>query len=142
MKYHYRIHKEGKGYWAECIEADGWVTQANTLAELEKNMHEALNAVLDEPPESNWLPPEPDPRLKGRNIAEVAVEPGIALATLIRKERLEHRLTQRVAAGKLGFKNVIQYQRLESGKTLNPELTTLIKLKRLFPRLSVDAALA
>lgn len=142
MKYHYRIHKEGKGFWAECIEADGWVTQGRTHDELEKNMYEALNAVLDEPPESNWLPPLPDAGLKGRNIVEVPVDPRIALATSIRRERLENRLSQRAAAGMMGFKNVIQYQRLESGKTLNPELTTLIKLKRLFPGLSVDAALA
>lgn len=141
MKYHYKIHKEGKGFWAECVEADGWVTQGANMAELQKNMREALNAVLDEPPESNWIPPMPDPSLKGRNIVEVPVEPRIALATMIRKERLEHKFSQRMAAEKMGFKNVIQYQRLESGKTMNPELGTLIKLKRVFPGLSVDAAL-
>ena len=90
MKYHYKIHKEGKGFWAECIESDGWVTQGASMIELEKNMREALNAVLDEPPESNWIPPMPDPTLKGRNIVEVPVEPRIALSTMIRKERLEH----------------------------------------------------
>ena len=142
MKYHYKIHKEGKGFWAECIESDGWVTQGASMIELEKNMREALNAVLDEPPESNWIPPMPDPTLKGRNIVEVPVEPRIALSTMIRKERLEHKLSQRMAAEKMGFKNVIQYQRLESGRKMNPELETLIKLKRVFPGLSVDAALA
>jgi antitoxin HicB len=142
MKYHYRIHKTKIGFWAECIEADGWVTQAKSRSELEKNMFEALNAVLDEPLESNWMPPLPNPSLKGRNIVEVPVEPHIALAMLVRQHRLKNKLTQKQAAAKLGMKHVYQYQKLESGKTANPELGTLVKLKGLFPNLSVDAALA
>ena len=143
MKYHFRIHKEKDGYGAESVEEGlNANTQADTLEELHKNMKEVLELCLEEPEESTYIPPLPDPSIKGRNIVEVAVDPKIALAAMVRRERLEHKLSQRKAAEKLGFKNVIQYQRLESGKNLNPELETLIKLKRIFPGLSVDAVLA
>lgn len=142
MKYHFRIHKEKGGYWAESVEEGlNANTQADTLEELHKNMKEVLELCLEEPEDSTYIPPLPDPSIKGRNIVEVPVDPKIALAAMVRRERLEHKLSQRKAAEKLGFKNVIQYQRLESGKNLNPELDTLIKLKRIFPGLSVDAVL-
>lgn len=142
MKYHFRIHKEKDGYWAESVEKGlNANTQADTLEELHKNMKEVLELCLEEPEESTYIPPLPDPSIKGKNIVAVPVDPKIALAAMVRRERLEHKLSQRKAAEKLGFKNVIQYQRLESGKNLNPELETLIKLKRIFPGLSVDAVL-
>lgn len=142
MKYHFRIHKEKDGYWAESVEEGlNANTQADTMEELHKNMKEVLELCLEEPEESTFIPPLPDPSIKGRNIVEVPVDPRIALAAMVRRERLELKLSQRKAAEKLGFKNVIQYQRLESGKNLNPELETLIKLKRIFPGLSVDAVL-
>lgn len=142
MKYHFRIHKEKDGYWAESVEEGlNANTQADTLEDLHKNMKEVLELCLEEPEDSSYIPPLPDPSIKGRNIVEVPVDPKIALAAMVRRERLEHKLSQRKAAEKLGFKNVIQYQRLESGKKLNPELDTLIKLKRIFPGLSVDAVL-
>lgn len=142
MKYHFRIHKEKDGYWAESVEEGlNANTQADTLEELHKNMKEVLELCLEEPEASTYIPPLPDPSIKGKNIVEVPVDPKIALAAMVRRERLEHKLSQRKVAEKLGFKNVIQYQRLESGKNLNPELETLIKLKRIFPGLSVDAVL-
>lgn len=142
MKYHFKVHKEGKGYWAECLEADGWMTQADTREELDSNMREALNAVLDEPSDSDWIPPLPNPKLKGRNVVEVPVDPMVALATMVRLLRIRGKLTQKQAAAKLGMKHVYQYQKLESGKTANPELRTLARLKAVFPGLSVDAVLA
>jgi len=141
MKYHFKIRKQGKWLWAECMESGGWVTQAENREALEKNMREVLNAVLDEYPDSNWIPPLPNPAIKGRNIVEVPVEPKIALATLVRLSRLRSKLTQKQAATMLGMKHVFQYQKLESGKTANPELGTLVKLKALYPEFSVDAAL-
>jgi antitoxin HicB len=142
MKYHYKVHKEGKGYWAECLEAEGWVTQADTREELDFNMREALNAVLDEPSDSDWIPPLPNPKLRGRNVVEVPVDPTVAMAIMIRLLRIKGKMTQKQAADKLGMKHVYQYQKLESGKTANPELRTLARLKTLFPALSIDAVLA
>lgn len=142
MKYHFKIHKTKSGFWAECIEADGWATQAETREGLEANMREVLEGVLSEPSDSKWIPPLPDPTIKGRNIVEVSVDPKVALATLVRISRLNRGLSQRQAAERMGFRHVIQYQRLEQARTLNPELDTLLKLKRLFPEFSLDEALA
>jgi len=49
MVYHFKIHKEQKGYWAECIEIDGCSTQGDSLDELLINAAEALNLLLDGP---------------------------------------------------------------------------------------------
>jgi antitoxin HicB len=141
MKYHFRIHRESKGFWTQCIEGE-WVTQGDTLEELHYNMKELIDLVLDEPEDSTWIPPMPDPTIKGRNIVEVEVDPKIAMAMMVRVSRLKHGLTQREAARRMGIANVSQYQRLESGKTANPELGTLVKIKKLFPEFSVDFVLA
>ena len=144
MKYHFRIHKEKSGYWAESIEEGlNANTQADTIGELYKNMKEALELCLEEPDQrSTYIPPLPDSSLKGRNIVEVSPDPHFALAALVRRHRLLSHLSQRQAAQKLGIKHLSQYQRLEKGKTANPELGTLVRLKKLFPDFSVDAALA
>lgn len=143
MKYHFRVHKEGKGFWAEGIEI-GWAnTQAGTLEELKANMKEVLELCLEEPDDkATFVPPMPDPSIKGRNIVEVSPDPKIALAALIRKERIEARLSQREVAQRMGIRHVSQYQKLESGKTANAELGTLAKLKKVFPSFSVDLVLA
>jgi predicted RNase H-like HicB family nuclease len=49
MRYHFRIHKEDNGYWAECCELDGCFTQADTLEELEGACQEALEVHLYTP---------------------------------------------------------------------------------------------
>ena len=59
MFYHFKIHKEKKGLWAECIELKGAVTQGKTKQELEKMMKEALNLYLDEPSDSRLPVPLP-----------------------------------------------------------------------------------
>lgn len=142
MKYHFKVHKEKKWFWAYCVESEGWVTQAESREELDHNMRDVLNLILDEPEDSKWVPPMPNPKIKGRNIVEVAVEPAIAFATSVRLHRLKLKLTQKQAAEKLGMKHVYQYQKLESGKKANPELSTLVRLKSLFPDLSLDAVFA
>ena len=40
MFYNFKIHKEKKGFWAECLELKGCVTQADTYHALLKNMEE------------------------------------------------------------------------------------------------------
>lgn len=139
MKYHFRVHKEGKGHWAECVELSGCVTQADTLAELGDNMHEALNLYLDEPEDSRVLFPLPRKRVFGKNIVPVEVDPQIALAFLLRRERLKKKWTQVVVARLLGIP-LYSYQRLENAKTANPEWKTLTKLLRLFPGLDIKQA--
>ncbi len=48
MRYHFKIHEEKNGFWAECLELPGCVTQGNSKEELKKNMQEALNLYLEE----------------------------------------------------------------------------------------------
>ncbi len=141
MKYHFKVHKAKKGFWAECLELYGCLTQGEDKVHLQLMMEDALAAYLNEPENSKHIFPMPDPAIKGRNIIAVSVEAQVAMAMVVRQSRLERKLTQRQVADKLGMKHIFQYQKLESGKTANPELATLVKLKGVFPNLSVDSVL-
>src|SRR5689334_17559807 len=109
MKYHFRIHKERKGYWAEGIELPGCVTQGDSLTMLKDNLHEALDLYLEEAPASEIVHPLPKQRVRGRNIAEIEVSPGIAFAVYLRAIRQMMGLTQREAAKRLGFRSLYSY---------------------------------
>lgn len=139
MKYHFKIHKEGRGYWGECLELQGCLSQGSTLEELKMNLKEALDLYLDEPADSRVVFPMPK-KQRGRNIIEVEVDPRIALAFLLRMERLKRKWTQKNAAKELGIP-LYSYQKLESSRTANPEWKTLIKLCRIFPRLNLNQAI-
>lgn len=142
MKYHFRIHKEGKGFWAECLELSGCFTQADSMKELRENMHEALNLYLDEPKDSKRLAPLPDDSIHlSRTIIEVPVNPSIAFAFMVRYNRIKQGLTQQEAANRLGFDNVYSYQRLEN-KNCNPTLRMLSQIKKIFPNFSIDSAIS
>lgn len=141
MKYHFKIHKEGTGFWAECLELSGCFTQADSMEDLRENMQEALNLYLDEPKDSKRLAPLPDDSIHlSRNVVEVPVDPSIAFAFMVRYNRIKRGLTQQEAANELGFDNVYSYQRLEN-KKCNPTLRMLFQIKRLFPNFSVDSAI-
>lgn len=142
MRYHFKIHREGKGFWANCIELEGLATQGETKEELSKNMHEALNLHLSEPADSKIIFPLPRSKVRGSSIVSVEVDPQIAFAFYLRRIRLKRGLTQKDVAQLLGFKNLYSYQRLEKAKTANPELATIIHLKRLFPELNFEEIIA
>jgi predicted RNase H-like HicB family nuclease/DNA-binding XRE family transcriptional regulator len=139
MVYHFKVHRESDGYWAECLELSGCVTEAASMDGLAENAREALNLYLEEPEGSTLSFPLPDSQRRGKNILAVPVEPGIALSVLLRKYRSERHYTQQDIASRLGMKNLYSYQRLE--RRSNPNLETLRKLKRVFPDLSVDYVL-
>ena len=141
MQYHFKIYKEGSGFWAHGVELEGCVTQADSREELEFNMAEALNGMLDEPEGSQHIFPYPDLTITGRNIVKVSVDPQIAFAMQVRQSRVTNKWTQKEAAKALGMKNIYSYQRLESSKTANPELSTLTRLCKVFPGFSVDRIL-
>lgn len=133
MKYHFQIHEDPDGLWAECIELKGCITQSSkdTMDDLFEMMEEALNLYLDEP-DPKIIFPLPDDTCKGSKIVEVHVQPKIAFALLLRHERKSKHLTQAEMAHKLGYSNIWSYQLLESPKKANPELTTLSKIKNVF----------
>jgi antitoxin HicB len=139
MKYHFKVHKEKGGYWGECIELMGCVSQGKSKEELKKNLKEALDLYLDEPEDSTVAFPLPGRRVKGKDIVEIEVDPQIAIACLVRSERLKRKWTQKTAAKELGMP-LYSYQRLEHSKTANPEWKTLIKLRRVFPSLNLNEA--
>ena len=99
-------------------------------------MKEALNLYLEEPLDSATADALPDEKLKGKNIIEVSVEPSVALSVLVRHYRKVNNLTQEEMMKILKMKNIYSYQRLE--KKTDPKLSTLARLKEVFPELSVD----
>jgi predicted RNase H-like HicB family nuclease/DNA-binding XRE family transcriptional regulator len=140
MKYHFKVHKEGGGFWAECLELEGCVTQGNTIEELNEMMQDALNLYISEPEGSTRLAKLPDESIKkSKNIVEVPVDSEIAFSFLMRYYRIKHGMTQHQVAKKLGFDNINSYQRLER-KKCNPNLKTLTKIKAVFPEFSLDFA--
>ncbi len=138
MKYHFKVHKEGKGYWAECLELEGCQTQADKISELEKNMKDALNLYLNEELDTKLVFPLPKKKANGANIRVVSADPRVALAVHLRYLRKKRNLTQKKIAELLGLAGIYSYQRLESPKTANPEWLTLVRIKKLFPELNLD----
>lgn len=139
MKYHFKVHRERNGYWGECVELQGCLSQGDSLEDLKRNLKEALDLYLDEPEDSRVLFRLPRRHVSGRSILEIEVNPQIALAVLVRSERLKRKWTQKEATRRLGVP-LYSYQRLESSKTSNPEWKTLIKLKKVYPSLSLNEA--
>ena len=142
MKYHFKIHKEDNGFWAQCIELTGCITEADSMDELHRNMQEALNLYVEEVEDSKDLALLPDESIQlTRNIVEVPLDPQIAFAFMVRYCRIKHGLTQQQAAKKMGFETIYSYQRLES-KRCNPSLRIITKIKQTFPEFSIDYAVS
>lgn len=142
MKYNFKIHKSTDGFWAECIELQGCVTQADSRSELEVNMQEALNLYLSENSDSRIIFRVPQEKITGKNIVQVKVNPSVAVAMNIRQARLRMNKTQREMATLLGVKHLSNYQRLEDPKRANPELKTIVALMELIPDLKLDKIIA
>lgn len=138
MVYHFGIHRDTDGLWADCLELEGCHTQGDTMEELQSNAIEVLNPYLDEPAGSDIPLPLPK-KVDDRDLLEVAPDPGVGLSVLLRHLRREHNHTQQQAAERLGMKNLYSYQRLE--RRANPSLATINRIRRVFPELSVDYVL-
>jgi predicted RNase H-like HicB family nuclease len=137
MYYHFIIHKENNGFWAECCELEGCLTQGDTLEELYKMCAEALNLYLDEPSDSKIIFPLPDEVLdNNKKLAKIIVKPEIAFALLLRNYRLNSNMTQKQVAEMLGMKNIYSYQRLE--KKSNPTLSIINKIHTIFPEIKLN----
>lgn len=139
MKYHFKVHKEKGGYWAECLELNGCSTQADTKGELLENMEDVLNLYLDEPEDSKIDFPLPKQRVKKTSTTvEVPVDSKVAFALLLRHARHEKNLTQSKMAKLLNYSSVFSYQKLESSKSANPTLVKVQKLQEVLPNLRLD----
>lgn len=140
MKYHFKVHKEGKQFWAKCLELDGCYTQADSMNELNRMMKEALELYISEPEGSADLAHLPDDSIRiSKTVVEVPVDAEVAFSFLVRYYRIKYGMTQSQVAKKMGYENVNGYQRLERRKC-NPNLKTLSKIKEIFPDFSLDLA--
>lgn len=143
MYYHFKIHKEASGYWAECLELEGCQTQADTLEELLDNMKDVLNLFLSEPLDSKMIFPMPfQKKVKTKSVLEVPVDPCVAFSLLMRTTRLKKKLTLKQMTEKLHYKNINTYVKLENAKTANPELRTIAKIKKVFSDFPIGLLLA
>ena len=138
MHYHFKVHQEAEGFWAECIELDGCQTQGDSIEELKRNMHQALNLYLSEPDDSTVIYELPQKNIVAQNVYQINVEPKVALSFLLRRYRLLHNLTQKQVAKKIGMKNLWSYQKFEKPASANPTLSMLAKFKEVFPDLNLD----
>lgn len=137
MTYHFRVHKDKEGYWAECIELEGCHTQADSRDELARACEEALNLYLEEPVDSSMAFPMPNEKVgKREEIIAARVEPELALAILLRRYRKDKRLTQKQVSEMLGMKNLYSYQRLE--KKSNPTLKVMKNIHAVFPDMKIE----
>lgn len=142
MKYHFRIRKEKVGFSAQCIELEGCITQGNNMKQLLANMEEALNLYIQEPEDSKDLAELPDESIRrSKNVIEVALEPEVAFAFMVRYYRIKHGLTQSEVARRMGFGEIYSYQRLEA-RRCNPTLKIISMIKKVFPEFSVDYAVS
>jgi predicted RNase H-like HicB family nuclease/DNA-binding XRE family transcriptional regulator len=137
MTYHFNVHEDKKGFWAECVELSGCVTQAESFEELELQCKEALNLYLEEPKDSKMVFPLPNESLDSdKTLIKAEVDPEIALAVLLRFYRFNSKLTQKQMAEMLGMKNLYSYQRLE--KRSNPTLSIIKKIHSIFPEIRIE----
>ncbi len=142
MKYHFKVHKEKSGFWAECLELDGCQSEGKTLSQLAQNLKDALNLYLSEPENSKVVFPMPNKQLGAkRSILEINADPSVAAATLIRQLRINRHLTQHSMKDALGINNLSSYQRLEDPQRCNPELKTLANIKNRFPEFCLEELL-
>jgi len=137
MKYHFTIHEEENGYWAECCELVGCIAESDSIENLEKECHETLNLYLEEKTDSKIVFPLPNSTLENKkNILSITVDPEIALAIMLRNQRLHSNMTQKEVSEKLGMKNIYSYQRLE--KKSNPTLSIIKKIHKVFPEIKFE----
>ena len=109
------------------------------MDELNMNMEFALNLYLDEPEDSRITFPLPHKKYsQSSSIVEVAVNSRVAFALLLKRARLEKKLSQTKMAKLLNYSSVFSYQKLESSKSANPTLAKVQRLKEILPNLRLD----
>jgi antitoxin HicB len=134
MRYHFKVHREKGGYWAEGMELKGCRSEGDTREELLRNLKEAMDVYLAEPSDSSLIFPLPLKRTpKASNVVSLSVDPHVAFAFLMRQTRLREKLSIRDAAQKLNFANHSSYQALENARRANPELSTIERIREAFP---------
>jgi predicted RNase H-like HicB family nuclease len=89
MKYHFFLHDDDDGYWAEGCELRGCLTQGDTIEEIYANCMEAMDCYLGcTPDETDRRFPLPDSSLDGKpNIIAVPVSAELETDVIARLEQ-------------------------------------------------------
>mgnify|MGYP001613988747 FL=1 len=128
MTYYAKVFKREGVYAVEFPELPNINTWGKTKDNALIMASDALNGALETDSERGFDFPAPVIH-KGKNYFPIVVEPHIAMAIEIRKER-GHK-SQREIAGKLGVAYQV-YQKLENPRTSNPPMKTLEKVARIY----------
>ena len=125
------FHPDENGFWVEFPDLDGCVTEGNSLEDAKIMAKETLSSVLESMDSRKFSIPKPSV-IKGKNVFYIEPELKVAFAISLKQERERLRLTQKQAAEKANIKWAF-YQRIENPRKSNPTLSTIEKLRAVFP---------
>lgn len=147
MKYHFRITKADDRFLLQCIElfycAGTFEKREDAHAVAAKRLH----LFLSKAPRHTLLSRPLDASLEQiqaryghtcLEIIEVPVEPVFAFAHSLRWLRDRRYFSQEDVARRMGMANRSAYAKLEDPLLANPTLNTLVRLRKIFPQLSLD----
>ncbi|HOV15683.1 MAG TPA: type II toxin-antitoxin system HicB family antitoxin [Spirochaetota bacterium] len=142
MKYHFSFEEDERGgYWGECLEIQGCLSEGNNLEDFKKNLKEALDLCLECAlnDEEDFILPFDEKEIREKNnILEISPEPSLMLSNMIKNLRKKYNLTQKEVAERMGYKSIWGYSKIESGKYSNIEFKTLGKIKSVFPDIDLN----
>jgi antitoxin HicB len=125
------FHPDEKGYWVEFPDLPGCLTEGETLEEAEEMAKEALSAMLESFDSRKMSIPIPS-KIEGENIRYIEPELKVAFAISLKREREKMGLTQKQVAEKTNMTWSF-YQKIENPRKSNPTLSTIEKLRKVFP---------
>lgn len=142
MKYHFKYEADERGgYWGECLEIQGCLSEGNDIEDLKKNFKEALDLCLEcalNDEEEFVLPFEDNALNNKENILEISPDHYLILSNMLKYYRKKNMLSQKDVAQRMGYKNIWGYSKIEKGKYANIEFKTLVKIKSVFPELDLN----
>jgi antitoxin HicB len=125
------FHPDEKGYWVEFPDLPGCVTEGETLEDAKEMAKEALSAMLESLDSRKKSIPIPS-NIKGNDIHYIEPSLNVAFAISLKREREKMGLTQKQVAEKANITWSF-YQRIENPRKSNPTLSTIEKLRKIFP---------
>jgi antitoxin HicB len=125
------FHQDEKGYWVEFPDLPGCLTEGDTMEEAKEMAKEALSAMLESFDSRKMLIPIPS-KIEGENIRYIEPELNVAFAISLKREREKMGLTQKQVAEKANITWSF-YQKIENPRKSNPTLSTIEKLRKVFP---------
>ena len=133
MIYYAKITKqEDKTYLVEFPELEGCFTEAESVIQAKASAKEALNGWLASNCDRSLKIPEPKKR-RGKNFYAIEVDVRVSFPVMLRRLRVEKKLSQKRVADKLGISQQA-YAKLETPLKANPSLSTVQNIAHAFNR--------